>query len=38
MLSMDRMQQSLRTLVQQVQESSSQVSVASGEIAGGNAT
>ena len=36
MLSMDRMQQSLRTLVQQVQESSSQVSVASGEIAGGN--
>ena len=37
MLSMDRMQQSLRTLVQQVQESSGQVSVASGEIAGGNA-
>ena len=36
MLSMDRMQQSLRTLVQQVQESSGQVSVASGEIAGGN--
>ena len=36
MLSMDRMQQSLRTLVQQVQDSSSQVSVASGEIAGGN--
>ena len=37
MLSMDRMQQSLRTLVQQVQDSSGQVSVASGEIAGGNA-
>ncbi|WP_370678546.1 methyl-accepting chemotaxis protein [Comamonas sp. GB3 AK4-5] len=37
MLSMDRMQQSLRTLVQQVQQASGQVSVASGEIAGGNA-
>ncbi|MDR2324435.1 MAG: methyl-accepting chemotaxis protein [Acidovorax sp.] len=37
MRSMDRMQQSLRTLVQQVQQASGQVSVASSEIAGGNA-
>ena len=36
MLHMQRMQESLRTLVQQVQQASSQVSVASSEIAGGN--